>query len=55
MGIHYCLGAPLARIEARVAFTHILERLPAIRLATDTPAWKPVTWLRGLKSLPVIV
>ncbi len=55
MGIHYCLGAPLARIEARVAFTHILERLPAIRLATDTPAWKPVTWLRGLKSLPVLV
>ncbi|MGQ9829762.1 MAG: cytochrome P450 [Roseiflexus sp.] len=55
MGIHYCLGAPLARIEARVAFTHILERLPAIRPATDMPVWKPVTWLRGLKSLPVIV
>ncbi|MDW8215326.1 MAG: cytochrome P450 [Roseiflexaceae bacterium] len=54
-GIHYCLGAPLARIEARVAFSHILEHLPAIRLATDQPEWKPVTWLRGLRRLPVSV
>lgn len=52
-GIHYCLGAPLARIEARVAFSHILEHLPTIRLATDQPEWKPVTWLRGLRRLPV--
>lgn len=54
-GIHYCLGAPLARIEARVAFSHILEHLPAIRLTTDQPEWKPVTWLRGLRRLPVSV
>lgn len=54
-GIHYCLGAPLARIEARVAFSHILEHLPAIRLMTDQPEWKPVTWLRGLRRLPVSV
>lgn len=54
-GVHYCLGAPLARIEARVAFSHILEHLPAIRLATDQPEWKPVTWLRGLRRLPVSV
>jgi cytochrome P450 len=54
-GIHYCLGAPLARIEARVAFSHILEHLPAMRLATDQPEWKPVTWLRGLRRLPISV
>ncbi len=54
-GIHYCLGAPLARIEARVAFTHVLEYLPDIDLATDQPQWKPVTWLRGLQRLPISV
>ncbi len=54
-GIHHCLGAPLARIEARIAFSHVLEHLPALRLATDQPEWKPVTWLRGLRSLPVSI
>jgi pimeloyl-[acyl-carrier protein] synthase len=54
-GIHFCLGAPLARVEARIAFGQILERLPAIRLATEEPEWRPATWFRGLKRLPVVV
>jgi cytochrome P450 len=54
-GIHFCLGAPLARVEARIAFGQILESLPDIRLATEQPEWRPATWFRGLKRLPVVV
>ncbi len=58
-GAHYCLGAPLARLEARVAFETLLGRHPGLRLATDRDA---LTWahgdglvLRGLVSLPVVL
>jgi cytochrome P450 len=58
-GIHYCLGAPLARLEARVAFESLLGRHPGLRLAVDRDA---LTWahgdglvLRGLLSLPVVL
>lgn len=54
-GIHFCLGAPLARAEARIAFSQILDRLPAICLETEQPEWRPATWFRGLKRLPVVV
>jgi pimeloyl-[acyl-carrier protein] synthase len=52
-GIHYCLGAPLARLEAQVAINTLLRRLPGLRLATDTPAWRQTAVLRGLEALPV--
>jgi pimeloyl-[acyl-carrier protein] synthase len=53
-GIHYCLGAPLARIEARIAFEALLRRFSDIRLATDRPPFKDNLALRGLKALPVV-
>ncbi|GAC1637734.1 MAG: cytochrome P450 [Herpetosiphon sp.] len=55
LGVHYCLGAPLARLEARVALNAIVQRYPNLRLAT-TPAqlqWRGGPALRGLRSLPV--
>jgi cytochrome P450 len=54
-GIHYCLGAPLARLEAQIAFTALLDRVPCVRLAADRDElpWRPGTLLRGLYTLPV--
>jgi len=58
-GIHYCLGAPLARLEARVAFEELLGRHPGLRLAVgrDALAWAHGDGLvlRGLVSLPVVL
>ncbi|MFD5777310.1 cytochrome P450 family protein [Streptomyces fungicidicus] len=54
-GIHYCVGAQLARLEAQIAFDLLIDRFPHMRLAAD-PAdlrWQPGTALRGLRSLPV--
>lgn len=51
-GIHYCLGAPLARLEAEIAFPLLLERLPGLKLAGD-PVWNPASLIRGLHSLPL--
>lgn len=55
LGIHYCLGAPLARMEAKIAFTKLLERYPDIQLATDAEklVWQGAPAFRGLKHLPV--
>jgi cytochrome P450 len=54
-GIHYCLGAPLARLEGEIAFQTVLKRLPNIRLAVpdDRLQWRPAIELRGLVQLPV--
>jgi cytochrome P450 len=51
-GIHFCLGAPLARLEARIAFRELARRRPDLRSA-GTPEWNPTTTLRGLSTLPV--
>jgi unspecific monooxygenase len=51
-GIHYCLGAPLAKLELGILFTRILERMPDLELL-DEPRWKPTFILRGLEGLPV--
>ncbi len=54
-GIHYCLGAPLARLEAQIAFATLLQRFPNLRLAAPrhTLPWRRSAPLRGLESLPV--
>ncbi|MEU3069370.1 cytochrome P450 [Streptomyces sp. NPDC007027] len=54
-GIHYCLGAPLARIEARTAIRSLLERCPDLRPAADpaTLTWRAGMLMRGPLSLPV--
>jgi hypothetical protein len=52
-GIHFCLGAQLARIEAEVAISTLLRRLPELRLDdAENPEWRPTFVLRGLKQLP---
>jgi len=52
-GIHLCLGAQLARIEAEVAISTLLRRLPGLRLDNaENPEWRPTFVLRGLKALP---
>jgi cytochrome P450 len=51
-GVHFCLGAPLARLEARVALTAVTRRFPNAALAGE-PLYKPNVTLRGMASLPV--
>jgi len=55
LGIHYCLGAPLARMEGKIALTKLLQRLPKLRLAApvETLQWLRLPPVRGLRSLPV--
>ena len=52
-GIHFCLGAQLARIEAEIAISTLLRRIPDLRLDdAENPQWRPTFVLRGLKQLP---
>jgi cytochrome P450 len=54
-GIHFCLGAPLARVEGQLAINTLVQRRPNLALATDTPEFRESLTLRGLKSLPVSI
>jgi pimeloyl-[acyl-carrier protein] synthase len=51
-GIHYCLGAPLGRLEASIALNALMQRLPGLELA-ETPLWHDTVTIRGLRSLKV--
>ena len=53
MGIHFCLGAPLARLEGQIAINTLLARLPRLDLATDRPQFRQSLTLRGLQALPL--
>ena len=54
-GIHYCVGAPLARLEAQIAIKTLLARFSGLRLqgSTESLRWRPSLILRGLDALPV--
>jgi cytochrome P450 len=54
-GIHFCVGAPLARLEGQIAVRELLARLPAIGLSAEpeTLRWRESTLMRGLETLPV--
>jgi len=56
-GLHYCLGAPLARLEADLALSAVLREFASIEMAADRPnlQWNPTMLSRGLKSLPVVL
>ncbi len=51
-GIHFCVGAELARLEGRVAFERLATRLPGLKVDTDAPAWRDGFLFRGMSTLP---
>jgi cytochrome P450 len=54
-GIHFCLGAQLARLEGQVAIGELTRRFPNMRLAGEPPRWRRLTFLRGVEALPLRV
>ena len=55
MGVHYCLGAPLARVELQISLQSILRRVSRLELTVDRPERQNTLVFRGLKALPVLV
>ncbi|MEP6569549.1 MAG: cytochrome P450 [Acidobacteriota bacterium] len=53
-GLHYCVGAALARLEAQIVINTVLDQLPGLSLASEDLEWNRNLTLRGLKSLPVV-
>ena len=54
-GIHICLGAPLARIEAHETYLALNQRFPSMRLATEAVEYHPILRARALKDLPILL
>ena len=54
-GLHFCIGAQLARLEGQIALLNLVQRFPKMKLAGPRPEWAPTFGFRGLKSLPVIM
>jgi len=53
LGVHFCLGASLARLEGRIAIQTVVRRMRRLELDTDKLEWRPGIVLRGLRALPV--
>lgn len=55
MGIHYCVGAPLARMEGQIAINMLIQRLPNLRLAVPVEElqWSNAVVIRGMRHMPV--
>jgi cytochrome P450 len=54
-GLHFCIGAQLARLEGQIALLNLVQRFPKMKLAGPRPEWASTFGFRGLKSLPVIM
>jgi cytochrome P450 len=54
-GIHFCIGAPLARLEGQVAFPRVLGRFPKLALADEHPPWSDSILTRGMLEMRVRV
>jgi cytochrome P450 len=54
-GLHFCIGAQLARLEGQVALLNLVQRFPEMKLTGPRPEWASTFGLRGLTSLPVIM
>ena len=56
-GVHHCLGAPLARMEGRIAISALLQRFPSLDLGVDSGSlrWRRGIFLRGLQRLPLVL
>ena len=52
---HFCLGAPLARLEAEIAFRELARRLPKLKLVTEDPSYRENPVLRGIERLDLVV
>ena len=52
-GAHICIGAPLARIEAKQALVRLFQRFPDLELAGDLPTWRALPFFRGMEALVV--
>ncbi|MGN7284034.1 cytochrome P450 family protein [Shouchella rhizosphaerae] len=55
-GVHFCLGAPLARLEGEIAISTLLQRMPKLRLkktGRDSLQWRPGMIIRGVKEIPL--
>jgi len=53
MGIHFCLGAPLARLEGEIAFAALVREFPGLSLVSETVRWRPGAVFHGLQELPL--
>ena len=54
-GLHFCIGAQLARLEGQIALLNLVQRFPKMKLTGPRPEWASTFGLRGLTSLPVIM
>jgi cytochrome P450 len=54
-GLHFCIGAQLARLEGQIAILNLVQRFPEMKLAGPRPEWASTFGLRGLKSLEIIL